>query len=140
MVVEVKARGARGAGECGVEFMFEVCRQRDIGDPATRRANQVVMMLGEILGQLEPRPLIGGDHPLHYARSLENGEVAVHRALGQILSPVDDLGDRQGSSRRGEHLDQPLAVRGVALSVAMKAPGRDVIEFGGHGGTLPENE
>src|SRR6188768_1695924 len=47
------------------------------------RADQVVVVVREVLGQLVPRELVGGDDAVHHTGALQHREVAVRRALRQ---------------------------------------------------------
>ena len=74
----------------------------DAGTSSTRphvRADEVVVVTGEILGELPARELVGADDAVHDAGFLEHHEVAVHRALREVGALVEDLGDRERARR-----------------------------------------
>ena len=68
----------------------------------------VVMVVGEVLGQLEAGELVGAGHPVDHAARLEHGEVAVGRALGQAALD-QHLGGGERTAGVDEHLDQACA-------------------------------
>lgn len=84
-------------------------------DRAARRADEVVMVLGEVLGELVARDIVPDHETVHQARLFEHHEVAVHGARGQARSEVQDLGDREWTRGRGEDLNERLAIRGDPL-------------------------
>jgi len=71
-------------------------------------------MAGELLGQLEARRL-GGDDAVHDARLLQHHQVPVDRALGEAVTGFEDLREREGAWRAGEHLDDRSALRRESL-------------------------
>ena len=70
-------------GQLGVEDRFRLGREFNVLDPSTHGAQQMVVMPREHFAQLEPAELVNGDDLAHHPRSLENGEISVHRALRQ---------------------------------------------------------
>lgn len=70
----------------------------------------MVVVASQILGELPAREVVGAHHSMHDAGLFEDGEVAVHGALREVVSLCEDLRDREGSQRGGERLDERLAV------------------------------
>ena len=60
---------------------FEPRRRGHVLDASARRADEVVVVTGEVFGELPARELVGADDAVHDARLLEHDEVAVHGAL-----------------------------------------------------------
>jgi hypothetical protein len=75
----------------------------------------MVVVLGEVFGQLEVGVLRTGHDPSDHPGLLERGQVAVGAALGEARPPAQEL--RQGQRRRrlGQRLDDAPAVGVVAL-------------------------
>src|SRR5215469_9517016 len=67
---------ADGAGH----LLLEAVRQGDVGDLPAADAQQVVVMLGEVLGQLETGELVTGRDPADQAGRMQVGQVPVGRA------------------------------------------------------------
>ena len=65
MVVGAEPLAAGDPGQSGVERGLELGSDREVRDPATGGADQVVVVLGEVLGQLEVGVLVGGHDPVH---------------------------------------------------------------------------
>jgi len=82
----------------------------DVVDPAARRADQVMVMFGEVFGELVARELVVGDDAMHDPRLFEHHEIAVHRALLEPGAMFEDLRDRERARRAGQHVDQGHAV------------------------------
>jgi hypothetical protein len=89
--------------------------RRHVDDPSAGRADQVVVMVGEVLGELEARELVAGGDAPHHAGALEVGEVAVGRAARHVGDVVGDVGDAGRVAQGGEQFDDRLAPGGVAL-------------------------
>ena len=65
-------------------------------------ADDVVMMPGELLGQLESPVVVGPGDAAEHAEVDEGGDVPVGAALGQLGRRGEDLGDRERSTGPGE--------------------------------------
>jgi hypothetical protein len=74
---------AREAIQCPVHVGLEVVGDRDVLDAPARRADQMMVMFGQILSELVAAELLVRDDPLDDARLLEGGEIPVDRALRQ---------------------------------------------------------
>ncbi len=76
---------------------FETGRCGNVFDRAAFDADEVVVVPGEIFGQLVAGELVVGDDPPDGPGRFENDQVAVRRALGQLGLGVEDLVNREGS-------------------------------------------
>src|SRR3954466_5456686 len=90
-----EATASRGSLEGALDLRLDPGRQREVLDGAAGRADQVVMMLGQVLGQLEAGELPSAEHPPNDSGLFEQREVAVGRALGQSVLRIQQLGDAQ---------------------------------------------
>jgi len=123
-------------GNCGqgrVHRPLDADGQYEVFDRSTTSAQEMVMVLGEVLGQLVPGELVGGGHPTHDSRLLEHRQVAVHRALGQTIVLRQDFGEGQGTIRIAQDLDEGMTVPRVALAFEAQTLGGDLVEVGAHG-------
>src|SRR5699024_963772 len=88
--------GGNPAGH-GLQLPFELIGDGEVRDLATDSADQVVVMVvGEVVGQLEAGELVDRCDAVDHTARLEHGEVAVGRALGEIAG-FDDLGGGERS-------------------------------------------
>ena len=84
MVVELEAgRSATSVSASSIERSSRGDTVKSRTAPQ-RGADQVVVVLGEVLGQLVAGPLVGGDDLLDDAGPLEHRQVAVDGALGEV--------------------------------------------------------
>lgn len=81
------------------------------------------MVLGQVLGQLEPREVLAGHDPAHDVRSFKDCKVPIDRALSEALALGQNLGDRERLGRSGDDLDDRTPLRCIALAVAAQPPG-----------------
>ncbi len=82
-----------------VESPFERRRQRDVANRAARLADQVMVVLGEVLGELVPS-MVGRVHqPSHDAHLLHHREIAVGGTLREHRGEFDQLGQRDRTVR-----------------------------------------
>ena len=116
-----RVAGGTEAADLGgdVEGPLEAGLQRrlecDVGDRAAADAHQVVVMLGEVLGQLVVGVLGARDDAPHHLGILQGGEVAVGAALGEVGPPVQELRERLRRRCLGQRLDDAAPVGRVAL-------------------------
>jgi hypothetical protein len=115
MVLGPEAGGPGDLRRRRLHRLLEPGRRGHVLDHPTVGADQMVVMTGEVLGELEPRVLVVGDDPVHETGLLEHDEIAVHRALREVTARRQDLGNGQWPRRGREHLDDRLAVGGEAL-------------------------
>ncbi len=109
--------GVGHLGERRPERALEVVGDREVLHAATARAHEVVVVLGQVLGQLEAGELVARDDAVHDAGALEDAEVAVGRALGQVTGGAEQLGEGDRPVGALERLDEGAAIGGVALVV-----------------------
>jgi len=121
-----------GGLEGGFELVFELGGQFEVGDHAASGAQEVVVVGGEVFGQLEAGELVGGDDAAHDTGLGEHGHGAVGGALGKSPGGLDDLGDGQRSTGGLEGVDQHPAPRGVALSDGGEAAGGNAVHVEAH--------
>lgn len=114
---------------------------RHVGDLAAADTEEVVVMFGEVLGQLEARELVTRRDPAHHSGALQVNEVPVGRAAGELRQAVSDVTDADRVAGVGQELDKSAAPRGVP-QVRSSQPGLDqlvdahvLISHGGHHST-----
>jgi hypothetical protein len=95
----------------------------------------VVVVTGEVLGELEAGVLVARHDPAHDPGPLEDGQVAVGRAEGEVGVRALQLGHRHRPGGAGERVDEDAASGGVALLVALEPARRGGVEVlvPGHG-------
>src|SRR5215471_19569234 len=74
---------ARHPAERPLDLRLDPGRHGEVPDLAAGGADEVVVVPGEVLGQLVAGELVGGDDPVDDPGPLQHGEVAVGRRLGQ---------------------------------------------------------
>ena len=116
-----------------VERSLELVRHREVDHRTARRADQVVVMSGERLGELVAGPLVGRDDATHDSRTLEHSQVAVGRALREVRASTQDLRDGERPVL-DEHRDQRSPALGVALPIAAQSGRSDDVDVVRHGG------
>src|SRR4051812_16204600 len=104
---------AGDAAKRAVELALELVGDGEVFDVAASAADEVVVVLGEVLGQLVPSEVVPGDDATHDAGALEHGQVPVGRALREVAAVLEQLGDAEGAVRSFELVDQRPALRGV---------------------------
>jgi hypothetical protein len=78
-------------------------------------------MFGEVLGELEAGEAVGGDDSVHHSGSFEDGEVAVGGALGELVVPLEELGQAHRAVRLVECTHEGAPIAGVALAPGTQA-------------------
>ena len=104
----------------------------EVGHVAAGRADQVVVVVREVLGQLVASELVRRHDPMHHAGPLEHGEVPIGGALGQTRMALEELRDGEGLVDGLEQVDQRAALRRVALAVVAQPACRGRVEIQGH--------
>jgi len=94
---------------------LEGIRGRDVAHLAATRAEEMVVVLGEILRQLEPCEVVVGGDPPHDPGCLKVDQMAVRGAPRQVRPPIGYVADAHRVTRAHEHLDDRAPSRGVAL-------------------------
>jgi hypothetical protein len=82
----------------------------------------VVVVLGDVLGQLEAGEPIAGGHPAHHPGPFQVGQVAVGRAAGQAWRQLFDGVDAYRTVGRSQHLDDLAPPGGVTLGTLAEPP------------------
>ena len=105
-----------------VERRLEVGRKGEVLDLPAAGADPVMMVvLGELLGQLEAGEVRAGDEAVHDTGAFEDGDAPVGGALRQLPSPLEELGERQRATGLVEGFDDGTVVAGVALPLAAQS-------------------
>ncbi len=115
----------------GRDRPFDGRGRRQVLDAAAARADEVVVVPGEILRQLVPRKFVTRHHAMHHSRFLEHDEVAIHRALCEPASRRENLGDRQRAGCGRKDVDDAQTRRREALRVCMEQPRNGFVQTGG---------
>ena len=131
MVLGVKSGGSGDLGGHGSEVGFERVGNCEVQDRAAARADQVVVMIGEVLGQFKASKLVGSDDSMHHTAGLEHGQVPVRRALGE-RSCLQDLGRGEGTTGLAQHLDQAAPPGGVALPIVTEQDANGSVQIVAH--------
>lgn len=115
---------------------LEACRSRDVFDRTTRRTDQMMMVLGQVLGELVTSELVVRHDAMDDAGLFEHDEIPIDGALGKAAPLFQDFGDRQRSGRGSQDVDQGFAFRGEPLIGASQPTGHRGTKIGvarGHG-------
>jgi regulator of sirC expression with transglutaminase-like and TPR domain len=118
-----EAGGARDLVGGGVDRLLEPGARGHVFHHPAVRTDEVVMVLGEVLGQLVACELTVGDDAVDQPGLLEHDQVPVDGALRQAPAPgrVEDFGDRHGPAGGRQRGDDRLPVGGHALVGTLKA-------------------
>lgn len=112
-----KAMFVRDPGEFTRHGGFEVGGQREVLDRSAVGADEVMVVLpADRLGEFEASVIVSRDNAVYHARRFEHTKVPVDRTLRECRVRGDDLGERQGTLRRDEHVDERPALGAVAGS------------------------
>lgn len=131
---------SRDPAEYPVQFGLELVAHREVGDRAARLADEVVMVVGQALGELVARPLVGAGDATNRIDPFEHDEVPVHRALGQFGDELTQLGHRARPGRPDQRGDEGAATGRVALPVAAEAVRDRRVDVARHPASVPANE
>lgn len=96
------------------------------------RADEMVVVTGEVLNQLEAGPVAGGHDLADHPGAFEHRQVPIHRALRKSGIGLQDLGDRQRVVGGSEDLDELASTGRVALSVVGQATRSDGVHVVRH--------
>jgi hypothetical protein len=117
-----------GLGE-GVELVgdgaFEGGRGGDVDDLPASGAEEVMVVFGQVLDQLEAGELIIGGYPPDDRCSLQVNQVTVSGAAGEVGKALGDITDTDGVALVYEEVDDGPATGGVALVDGAKPPRHD---------------
>ncbi len=101
----------------------------DVNYLAAVGAQEVVVVLGELLGQLVAGEfVIGGDAP-HHPGDLQVDEVAIGGAAGQIGQAISDITDADGVPGVDQEADDGPPAGRVALVGATKSVFHDIVQI-----------
>jgi len=75
----------------------------------------MVMMLGQVLGELEPHELVACGNVPHNTGGPKVGEMSVRRAPGDLREAVCDVGDTHRMAERAKKFDDGSTAGRVAL-------------------------
>ena len=122
----------------GPDGLLQPGRCRDVLDRPAVGADQMVVVLGEVLGQLEAGEVTVGDDAVHETRLLEHDEVPVHRALREAAAAagLEELRDRHRAGRVRQRPHDRPPVRGDPLIHTSKARRHRVLQPPGCRGAL----
>ncbi len=109
MVLRTKARGPRRLVDREGDRTLDGRRRREIFDPPAVRTHQMMVVLGEVFGELVTREFVAGHHAVHDTRFFEHHEVAVHGTLRETRTSREDFGNRERSGGRRKHVDDDFA-------------------------------
>lgn len=136
MVVDDEAVAFGDRRQLALEGPFEPGGHREVDHCAAGGAHEVMVMPGEVLGQLEPSVIIGGDHPMDYPGFLQLRQVSVDRALCQRATLGEDLGQGERHACRNQDVDERTPRLGIALPPQLEPFGHlvvDMVVHCGHG-------
>src|SRR6266568_6562257 len=109
---------------------FGVHVRKEVANQSAGRADEMVMMLGELLRQLVAAEVLRRDHAVDDPRVLEDGQVPVRRAHGEPAPPIEDLVDREWTDGRAEDLEQGTTPRGEPLAHLPEPESHDRVNVG----------
>jgi len=112
----------------GLHALFNSLREGEILHCSTLGTEEMVVVAGEVLGELVPGEFVGGNDFADYTGFLQDDEIPVDRTLGQGATPGHQhLGECERSLRVAEDLDDRLTVGGVSLSGGRETLCRDLV-------------
>jgi len=117
MGVDIEPGVLGNAAQGTVETALGSGVQGEVGNRAAARADEVVVVLGEVLGELVASEVVASHDAGDGIGRFQDGEVPVDTGLGECLVGGEDLGDGQRPVAGLEDRDQPASTGGVALVV-----------------------
>src|SRR5439155_7690275 len=100
-----------------------------VANQTARRADQVMVVLREGLGQLVAGEVLARDDPVDQAGLLEDREVAIHRAHREALAALQDLVDGQRVPGGAQDLKQRAASGSEPLAKRSKSRRDDSVHL-----------
>src|SRR5215472_15468042 len=132
VAVRLEALGVGELADRLGHLVLEGGREGDVGDLAAVDAQQMMVVLGQILGELEAGELIVGGDPPDQPGGLEVDQVPVGGAAGQVGQAFGDVADAHRVPRADQQLDDRAASRGVPLIYPAQAALGRVMQFAGY--------
>ena len=127
--MRLEARRGGDVTDGGGHLMLEASRRRDVRDLAAADAQQMVMVLGQILGELEPGELVAGRDPPDQAGGLQVRQMPVGRAARQIRQALGDVANAHGMATAEQELNDGAPAAGIALIDPPQAPLGDAVQI-----------
>lgn len=112
-------------------LLLEAGREGDVSDLPAVDAQQVMMMFGEILSQLEAGELVAGGDPPDHPGGLQIGQMAIRGAARQLGQPLGDLADAHRMTRTDQQLDDCPSAARVPLVDPPQPPFGDAVQIVG---------
>jgi hypothetical protein len=112
-------------------LLLKAGREGHVDDLAAIDAQQVVMVLGEVLGELEPGEFVTGRYPPYEPGRVQVGQVPVGRAARQAGQALGDVPDAYRVARAHEQVDDGPPAAGVALVGQPQPPLGDAVQVAG---------
>lgn len=138
MLVDLVAEGLPGLRRHRMQGRLDLLGQLDVVETTAAGADQMVVMVRQLLRDLEPPDTVRGGEAGHDPEGLEDAEVPVERALGPALVVAEELRDRQRPTGTEQPGDQCAAATRVPLPAASKAVGDERVRIVGHGSSVGE--
>gem|GEM_PF-912686 len=130
MMIDAEAGAARRSRGRHRDGSLQGFRRGHVFDQPAARADQMVVMAGELFGQLVAGVVIVGDDAPHDPGTLEHYEVAVGGALCQPDPLPEDLGNGERSVGSREDLDEHGTVGCQSGPARAELPGDHLLQGG----------
>ncbi len=115
-----------------IESVLELGRQGDVADGSALGADQVMVMLGQCLGELKMGVIVAGHDAANHPCCFKHREIAIHRALGEVGAAIEHIEDPDRLAGLAQHVDELTAGAREPMSCGLQAGGHHGIEIGGH--------
>src|SRR5436190_2091294 len=131
---DLQAVGRRREPEFGrathrsIHRSFGVDIRGEIPDESAGRADDVVMVPRELFRELVPAEAVLRDDAVDDTGVLEDREIPIRRAHGELAPPLEDLVDREWLHGRPKDLEQRTAARGEALADTLEPARNDLVQ------------
>jgi hypothetical protein len=113
-------------------LLLEGCRERDVDDFAAVHAEQVVVVLGEVLGKLEPGELVARGNATDEPGGVQVGQMPVGGAAGQAGETLGDVTDAHRMAGADKQIDNGAPAAGIALVDQAQAALDDTVHVIGY--------
>ncbi len=111
------------------DIALELGGGRDVYDLAALDADEVVMVFGQVLRELETCELVAAGHTSDDTCDLEVHEMPVGRAAGKRRETIGNVPDAHGPARAYEHLDDGAPAGCVPLIDATESGLHQAVQF-----------